>query len=73
MNDLMGLIYTGDNGDRMNELTALRAVAAVPVCSRYRVIDFLYYILSFEIIHKIPFLCDYLNKKQEEEAAVQGA
>ena len=41
MNDLMGLIYTGDNGDRMNELTALRAVAAVPVCSRYRVIDFL--------------------------------
>ena len=40
MNDLMGLIYTGDNGERLGELTALRAVAALPVLARYRVIDF---------------------------------
>lgn len=41
MNDLMGLIFTGDSGDRLNELTAIRAVAAVPVCAKYRVIDFI--------------------------------
>ena len=40
MNDLMGLIYTGDNGERLGELTAVRAVAALPVLARYRVIDF---------------------------------
>ena len=40
MSDLMGLIYTGDNGERLGELTALRAVAALPVGARYRVIDF---------------------------------
>ena len=40
MNDLMGLIYTGDNGERLGELTAMRAVAALPVLARYRVIDF---------------------------------
>ena len=40
MNDLMGLIYTGDNGERLGELTSVRAVAALPVLARYRVIDF---------------------------------
>ena len=40
MSDLMGLIYTGDNGERLGGLSALRAVAAVPVGARYRVIDF---------------------------------
>jgi len=40
MSDLMGLIYTGDNGERLGELTSLRAVAALPVLARYRVIDF---------------------------------
>lgn len=41
MNDIMGLIYTGDSDGGLSELTSLRAVAAVPVCARYRVIDFL--------------------------------
>lgn len=27
----------------------------------YRAVDFLYYLLSFEIIHKIPVLGEYLN------------
>lgn len=40
MSDLMGLIYTGDNGERLGELTSVRAVAALPVLARYRVIDF---------------------------------
>ena len=36
----MGLIYTGENDARLRELTLLRAVAALPVAGRYRVIDF---------------------------------
>lgn len=40
MNDLMGLIYTGENDSRLRELTLTRAVAALPVVGRYRVIDF---------------------------------
>jgi len=38
--DIMGIIYTGDRDNQMKELTADRAVAAVPICGRYRIIDF---------------------------------
>ena len=38
MSELLGLIYTGNNTDQLRELTATRAVAAVPICARYRVI-----------------------------------
>ena len=37
----MGLIYTGENDSRLRELTVTRAIAAMPVAGRYRVIDFL--------------------------------
>ncbi len=40
MKDIMGLIYTGENDARLRELTLARAVAALPVAGRYRVIDF---------------------------------
>ena len=40
MKDLMGLIYTGENDQFLRELTLTRAVAALPVVGRYRVIDF---------------------------------
>jgi len=40
MKDIMGLIYTGENDARLRELTLLRAVAALPVAGRYRIIDF---------------------------------
>jgi len=40
MSDLMGLIYTGEKGEHMGDLTSLRDVAAVPVGARYRAIDF---------------------------------
>ena len=36
----MGLIYTGENDARLRELTITRAIAAMPVAGRYRVIDF---------------------------------
>lgn len=40
MKDVMGVIYTSRNDLRLRELTMSRAVAALPVLSRYRVIDF---------------------------------
>ena len=41
MKDVMGVIYTGERDSFLRELTLMRAVAAVPVLGRYRVIDFL--------------------------------
>ncbi|MCL1964222.1 MAG: glucose-1-phosphate adenylyltransferase subunit GlgD [Firmicutes bacterium] len=40
MRDIMGLIYTGENDACLRELTLSRAVAALPVIGRYRIIDF---------------------------------
>lgn len=40
MDDIMGIIYTGENDARLRELTLGRAVAALPVVGRYRIIDF---------------------------------
>ncbi|MCL1796290.1 MAG: glucose-1-phosphate adenylyltransferase subunit GlgD, partial [Clostridia bacterium] len=40
MEDVMGIIYTGENDASLRELTLSRAVAALPVIGRYRVIDF---------------------------------
>ena len=40
MKNVMGIIYTGERDEQLRELTAARAVAAVPICSRYRLIDF---------------------------------
>ena len=41
MKDVMGIIFTGENDARLRELTVTRAIAAMPVAGRYRVIDFL--------------------------------
>ena len=41
MKNVMGVIYTGENDARLRELTQVRAIAALPVAGRYRVIDFL--------------------------------
>ncbi len=40
MKDVMGLIFTGENDIHLGELTSQRAVAALPIAGRYRVIDF---------------------------------
>lgn len=40
MNDTLGLIPTGINDNALGELTQARSLAAVPVCGRYRLIDF---------------------------------
>lgn len=39
--DIVGLIFTGERIDELRELTRLRAVAALPMLGRYRMIDFL--------------------------------
>lgn len=41
MKDVMGMIYTGEHDALLRELTISRAVAALPLAGRYRVIDFL--------------------------------
>lgn len=41
MKNVMGVIYTGERDSFLRELTLLRAIAALPVAGRYRVIDFL--------------------------------
>jgi len=41
MKNVMGIIYTGERDSFLRELTLMRAIAAMPVAGRYRVIDFL--------------------------------
>ncbi|MEF9877901.1 MAG: glucose-1-phosphate adenylyltransferase subunit GlgD [Clostridia bacterium] len=41
MKNVMGVIYTGEKDSFLRELTLLRAIAAMPIAGRYRVIDFL--------------------------------
>ncbi|MDD3212514.1 MAG: glucose-1-phosphate adenylyltransferase subunit GlgD [Eubacteriales bacterium] len=41
MKNVLGMIYTGERDSFLRELTLLRAIAAMPVAGRYRVIDFL--------------------------------
>ena len=41
MNDTLGLILAGVGDAPLGELTRMRSVAALPVCGRYRLIDFL--------------------------------
>lgn len=40
MNDVMGIVYTNKDNFNLRELTANRAVAALPIAGRYRIIDF---------------------------------
>lgn len=39
--DILGLIFTGERIDELRELTRMRAVAALPMLGRYRMIDFM--------------------------------
>ena len=41
MKNVMGIIYTGEKDSFLRELPLMRAIAAVPVAGRYRVIDFI--------------------------------
>ena len=39
--DIVGMIYTGERMDQLRDLTRTRAVAALPMLGRYRMIDFI--------------------------------
>ncbi len=41
LKNVFGIIYTGEENMNLIELTARRAVGALPVAGRYRVIDFM--------------------------------
>ena len=40
MADVMGVVYTSKDNLSLRELTASRALAAIPIAGRYRIIDF---------------------------------
>ena len=44
----IGIILAGGNNKRMKDLTAKRAIAAMPMAGTYRAIDF---VLTLSLIH----------------------
>ena len=50
----VGLILAGGNSRKMRELTAKRAVAAMPVAGSYRAIDFVLSNMTNSHIQKLP-------------------
>jgi len=56
MKDVMGIIYTSKNELSLRELTAPRSVAALPVASRYRLVDFLLSSLVNSGVRKVGVL-----------------
>jgi len=41
MNETLGIILAGNNGLELGEITRMRPIGAVPVASRYRIVDFM--------------------------------
>ena len=54
--DIVGLIYTGERIDELRDLTRTRAVAALPMLGRYRLIDFLLSSMIHSDIHNIGII-----------------
>ena len=55
----VGLILAGGNSRKMRELTAKRAVAAMPVAGSYRAIDFVLSNMTNSHIQKVAVLTQY--------------
>ncbi len=55
-NNIVGLIYTGERMDELRDLTRYRAVAALPIMGRYRLIDFLLSSMIHSNIHNIGII-----------------
>ena len=56
MNDVMGIVYTSKDDLTLRELTSQRAVAAIPVAGRYRIIDFTLSSLVNSNIHNVGII-----------------
>ena len=57
MNDVMGIVYTTKDSLALRELTSQRAVAAVPVAGRYRIIDFVLSNFVNSNIRNVGIIC----------------
>ena len=55
-NDVMGIVYTSKDDLTLRELTSQRAVAALPVAGRYRIIDFILSSLVNSNIHNVGII-----------------
>ncbi len=57
MKDVMGIVYTSKDDLTLRELTSQRAVAAVPVAGRYRIIDFVISNFVTSNIRNVGIIC----------------
>ena len=55
-NDVMGIVYTSKDDLTLRELTSQRAVAAIPVAGRYRIIDFIISNMVNSNIHNVGII-----------------
>ena len=62
----VGLILAGGNSRKMRELTAKRAVAAMPVAGSYRAIDFVLSNMTNSHIQKVAVLTQYNARSLNE-------
>ena len=62
----VGLILAGGNSRKMQELTAKRAVAAMPVAGSYRAIDFALSNMSNSHIQKVAVLTQFNARSLNE-------
>lgn len=62
----VGIILAGGNNRRMHELTAKRAVAAMPIASSYRAIDFTLSNMTNSHIQKVAVLTQYNARSLDE-------
>ena len=57
----VGIILAGGNNRKMHELTAKRAVAAMPIAGSYRAIDFALSNMTNSHIQKVAVLTQYTS------------
>ena len=62
----IGIILAGGNSNRMGELSAKRAVAAMPVCGSYRAIDFSLSNMTNSHIQKVAVFTQYNSRSLNE-------
>ena len=62
----VGIILAGGNNRRMQALTAKRAVAAMPIASSYRAIDFALSNMTNSHIQRVAVLTQYNARSLDE-------
>ena len=62
----VGIILAGGNNRRMQALTAKRAVAAMPIASSYRAIDFALSNMTNSHVQRVAVLTQYNARSLDE-------